>query len=191
MRITIDSSVLKEDGFSMLHFSVILYYLSGGSGVLNEELCNELWEYGFLKKVPEGYQFHEGKRAKLRTWLLKSRTPENKMERLINLAKKMQSEFPEGKRDNKYYWRDSTKVIAQRLAVFIEKYGDYDDEEFVAATKKYVSSFNGNYEYMQLLKYFIYKKDKTNGEENSQLSSYLDNINDDTLRDKDWTTNLV
>lgn len=191
MRITIDSSVLQEDGFTMQDFAVVLYYMSGGSGILNNDICEELWERGFLKKVLDGYQFHEGKRAKIRTWLVKSKAPKKELERLTNLAKALQNEFPEGKKDSKYYWRDSTKIIAQRLAMFIERYGDYSDEDFIAATRAYVSSYNGNYAYMQLLKYFIYKKDKATGDENSQLSSYLDNLNSESPQERDWTTNLV
>ena len=44
------------------------------------------------------------------------------------------------------------------------KYGEYTDEQVIEATKAYVASFNGNYTYMQLLKYFIWKN-KVTGEE--------------------------
>ena len=192
MKITIDSSVLEKEGYSMQDFAIILYYISGGTGILNEEWCNKLWESGFLKKVNGGYQAHEGKRPKLRTWFIKSSTTPDTMERLTELAKAMQEVFPSGRKSDKYYWRDSTKVIAQRLALFIKKYGDYEDDKFIQAAKNYVSSFNGNYEFMQLLKYFIYKKDTVTGEENSQLASYLDNVDDvNNTIDRDWTTNLV
>lgn len=191
MKITIDSSVLEKDGFTLTDFAVVLYYLGGGTGVLNETLCSNLREQGFLKKVSDGYQFHEGKRTKIRSWIIRSNTQDNVLERLSNIAQAMQKEFPEGKKSSKYYWRDSTKVITQRLALFIKKYGDYDDEDFVNAAREYVKSFNGNYEFMQLLKYFIYKKDTNTGEESSQLASYLDNAGESSLQEKDWTTNLI
>lgn len=191
MKIVIDSSVLEKRGFTMQDFSIILYYFSGGSGVLNEKLCLELWENGFLKKIPDGFQFHEGKKTKLKAWMLESSNDQDQVTRLTNLAKAMQNEYPEGKKGNKYYWRDSTKIIAARLAVFIKKYGDHEDEEFINATKNYVKSYNGDYTYMELLKYFIYKKKKESGEETSSLASYLENASEVSLQDRDWTTNIV
>ena len=69
------------------------------------------------------------------------------------------------------------------------------DEEIIAATKKYVESFNGNYTYMQILKYFISKQKPVEGapaEQNSQFLSYLQNPEGDTvIVDNDWTANLV
>lgn len=192
MKITIDSQILEKDGFTLHEFSVILYYLTGGAGTVDEELCNSLWERGFLKKVIDGYAFHEGKKSKLKTWMTKSSNTPEAMDRFTELAKAMQAEFPEGKKSGtNLYWRDSTKIIAQRLAAFVKKYGDHSDEEFVQAAKDYVASNNGNYEYMQVLKYFISKKNLTTGEENSQLSSYLDNAGQKSLKDKDWTSNLI
>lgn len=191
MKITIDSEVVRGAGFTMQDFSVILYYLSGGTGVLNEKLCESLWEDGFLKKTSEGYAFHEGKLSKIRTWIVKSSVSADSLDRVTRLAKEMQEVFPEGKKDGKYYWRDSTKIIAQRLVSFIKKFGDYEDEEFIEATKAYVKSFNGDYSFMQLLKYFIYKRDNNSGEVNSQLSSYIENLGEGDTLDNDWTTKLV
>lgn len=192
MKVVIDSKVLEEDGFTMQDFSIILYYFSGGSGTLNEELCEKLREYGFLKRVPDGYQFHEGKNSKMKTWKMKSEGGPKGVDRLIAIAKAMQEEFPEGKKSGTtHYWRDSAKVIAQRLSRFIEKYGDYPDEDFAKAAKNYVESFNGNYSFMQVLRYFIYKRDTKTGDEVSQLASFLDNADQQSLKDKDWTSNLV
>lgn len=185
MKIVIDSTVLEEDGFTLTEFSVILYYLAGGSGVINKELCENLREKGFLKRVLDGYAFHEGKKSKIRTWMVKSSTSSGDMDRLTSLAAAMQAEFPEGKKEGtNLYWRDSTKVIAQRLAMFIRKYGDHPDEDFINAAKEYVAS-NNSRTIMQVLKYFIYKKNIESGEENSQLSSYLDNKNQQSFN-SDW-----
>ena len=89
-------------------------------------------------------------------------------------------------------WRDSVPLITKRLKAFIKKYGDnYTDKEIIEATKKYVESFNGDYRYMQLLKYFILKRVNTQDgeiEDTSQLLSYLSNTGED-LTD-DWNTSL-
>ena len=191
MKITIDSKVLEEDGLSMQDFSILLYYISGGSGTLNKELCEKLREDGFLMRVPDGYKFHNGKNTKIRTWMMKSDKGTGKFDRLIAIAEAMRKEFPEGRKEGTtLYWRDSTKVIAQRLSKFIEKYGNHPDEDFVKAAKNYVAYFNGNYSYMQTLRYFIYKKDTKTGDEASQLSSWMDNADQHTP-DNDWTSTIV
>ena len=86
-------------------------------------------------------------------------------ERYTQLAEKLREIFPAGKKPGyAYTWRDSVSCIADRLEKFFMKYGEYSDEQVIEATKAYVASFNGNYQYMQLLKYFIWKN-KVTGEE--------------------------
>jgi hypothetical protein len=112
-------------------------------------------------------------------------------DRFENLAIELRSIFPEGKKaGTAYMWRDSIPKIILRLKAFVKKYGDYKDEDIINATKRYVESFNGDYRYMQLLKYFIFKKDIIGGEseENSQLLSYISNQGEDL--DDDWNTSL-
>lgn len=82
----------------------------------------------------------------------------------------------------------------RRLKLFFKKYGnEYTDEQIIQATKKYVEGFNGNYTYMRLLKYFIFKeKVGASGEVegDSELISYIENAGQtDDLR-SDWTTQL-
>lgn len=89
---------------------------------------------------------------------------------LEELANELREIYPKGKKPGTaYMWRDSTALIVKRLKAFIKKYGNYKHEDILMATKKYVASFNGNYTYMQLLKYFIFKDDE------SQLLSYISN----------------
>jgi hypothetical protein len=97
--------------------------------------------------------------------------------RYTNLAEKLIELFPKGRKEGtNYMWRDSKALIAKRLKAIVKKYGvSFTDEEAVEATQRYVSSFNGDYRYMQLLKYFLMKKNLVTGEENSQFLSYLEN----------------
>lgn len=185
MKLIIDSTILEEDDITMQEFSVILYYLSGGTGTIHEELCSNLREKGFLKRVVDGYQFHEGKKSKIKTWIVKSSNSLEAIDRFTSLAKAMQSIYPTGKKmGTNDYWRDSTKVIAQRLAMFFKKYGDKPDKEIINATRSYVESFNGEYQYMRLLKYFIYKKE--GGDEVSPLASCLDNAGQEDTENLNW-----
>ncbi len=130
-------------------------------------------------------------------------------DRYVNLANKLREIFPAGKKPGyAYTWRDSPSCIVDRLKKFFLKYRpmfdkkgiDYSDEAIIRATKEYVDSFNGNYQYMQLLKYFIWKN-KVTGEEvvrgrvvgeverQSQLAAYLED-NKDKKVSHDWDVEL-
>lgn len=122
--------------------------------------------------------------------------------RFRNLAEKLRELFPAGNKPGySYPWRDSVTVIADRLKKFVMKYGDYPDDKIIDATKRYVASFNGNYRYMQLLKYFIWKN-KVTGEElvrgrlvgevekQSQLASWIENDEQEGKISNDWEARL-
>lgn len=192
MKISIDSNVLEKEGISMQEFAVLLYYIADGFGTLNEVLCNLLWEKNLLIKVETGYIINNNKLSDIQTWISQSSITEHKKHHLTQLAEKMREVYPSGKKPGtEYYWRDSTKVIAERLSIFINKYGDiYSDEEILNATKKYVESFNGNYKYMHLLKYFISKKNPETKENSSELLSYLENAGQEEQLNDNWLTDV-
>lgn len=104
-----------------------------------------------------------------------------------NLAAQLIELYPKGKKPGtSYMWRDSKVIIAKKLKNVVSKFGvSFTNQEAVDATKRYIASFNGDYTYMQLLKYFILKKDKFTGEENSQFLSYLEN-EDTSTTDNNW-----
>lgn len=185
MKITIDSDILTKEGISMQEFSVILYYLCGNNDILNNELCESLWNRNILQKTTEGYILAPHMVPIIESWVAYSSIPKINKRDLEKLADSLRELYPSGKKEGtNYYWRDSTKTIANRLSVFIKKYGNnYSDEDIIKATEKYIKSFNGNYHYMQLLKYFIYKDD------NSQLLSYIENEDSENI--SDWTTRLI
>lgn len=117
------------------------------------------------------------------------------LERYRALADKMRELYPKGlKPGTNYQWRDSTAIIADRLIKLVAKYNiEFTDEEAIDATKRYISSFNGNYRYMQILKYFISKQkpvEGTSAEQNSQFLSFLQN-EESITENQDWTANLV
>lgn len=117
----------------------------------------------------------------------------NKADRYELLAAQLRNLYPTGKKEGtSYMWRDSNSLITKRLKSLVAKYGDcFTDEQAIEATKKYIESFNGDYRYMQLLKYFIIKKTNNDGEieESSQLLSYIENEGQiDT--NNDWTAEL-
>jgi hypothetical protein len=125
----------------------------------------------------------------------KEQKPKDKLEALATALKEI---FPKGKKGGtNYYWTDGVPLIVRRLKLFFKKYGNsYSDDQLITATKKYVNSFNGDYHYMKLLKYFIFKeKTNSNGEieGESDLLNYLENADQDDLgieNNSDWTTSL-
>ena len=116
-------------------------------------------------------------------------------DRLIQLATRLKEIFPKGKKDGtNYYWTEGVALIVRRLKLFFRKYGNkFTDEQIIQAAEKYVQGFNGSYQYMRLLKYFIFKeKVGANGEVegDSELINYIENAGqEENLRD-DWTSNL-
>ena len=116
-------------------------------------------------------------------------------DRLIQLATRLKEIFPKGKKDGtNYYWTEGVALIVRRLKLFFRKYGNkFTDEQIIQAAEKYVRGFNGNYQYMRLLKYFIFKeKVGANGEVegDSELINYIENAGqEENLRD-DWATTL-
>lgn len=119
-------------------------------------------------------------------------------ERIENLALKLMEVFPKEKKAGTcHYFRGNKKDISLRLKKFFKLYGNkYTDEEIINAAKGYVSSFNGNYSYMRILKYFIWKDEKKvdsegNGyiEETSDLATCIENKGQGYSND-DWTSTL-
>lgn len=115
----------------------------------------------------------------------------NKDEEFNALANKMRDLYPEGKKPGStYYWRDSVPVISRKLKTLVAKFGvQLTEEKVLSATRRYIESFNGNYTYMQLLKYFILKTDKVTGDIRSELLSYMENEGQDTHNDN-WLTDV-
>lgn len=132
----------------------------------------------------------------LEAYFSDSQIVENKegKDRFELLADKLREIYPKGKKEGTaYQWRDSTKIIANKLKSVVRYYkASFTDEQAINATKKYVEGFNGNYTYMQLLKYFISKKEMKNGElvESSQLLSYIENEGQEDELKSDWTSTL-
>ena len=107
------------------------------------------------------------------------------------LAEKLKELFPKGKKaGTTYMWRDSTAVIARKLKTLVVKYEyEFTEEQALKATKSYVESFNGDYTYMQLLKYFILKT-LPDGEIKSDFMSYIENEGQEDELSDNWLTEM-
>ena len=107
------------------------------------------------------------------------------------LADKLKELFPKGKKaGTTYMWRDSTAVIARKLKTLVVKYDyEFTEEQALKATKAYVESFNGDYTYMQLLKYFILKT-LPDGEIKSDFMSYIENEGQEDELSDNWLNEM-
>ena len=117
---------------------------------------------------------------------------------LNTLASTLMNIFPKGKKNGtNYYWRGNKKDIKLRLQKFYKLYGNkFPSETIIKATENYVKSFNGNYTFMRLLKYFIWKDErKIDGEgksyilETSDLADFIENEGQGEEAN-DWTSTL-
>lgn len=112
-------------------------------------------------------------------------------DRIGQLAEKLMEIFPKGKKPGgPYYWRCNKREVTLKLKSFFKLYGDkYTDEQIVDAARRYVESFQGNYMAMRILKYFIWKR-LDNGEEVSELSTYITNAGQEDEDNESWLTEL-
>lgn len=115
----------------------------------------------------------------------------NMNDRISNLVLKIQELYPEGKNFNGQYWRGNKTDIKKKLQTFFKKYDEYTDEQIINATKKYVISFNGNYKFMRLLQYFIWKEEIKDGSKVtvSELANYIEN-SEQSDYNNEWTAEL-
>jgi len=208
MKIILDTEVLKKRG----GIDQMLYLLSLLAGCpISIDTFESARQKGLLKfnqpydrrfPMPKDIELSDTGKYTLESALADSNSNSRSEERLKALANSLRELFPAGKKPGyAYLWRDSESCIVDRLKKFFLKYGDnHTDEEIIDATKRYVASFNGNYQYMQLLKYFIWKN-KVTGEEvvrgrivgeverQSQLAAWLENTEEKSIN-HDWDVTL-
>ena len=207
MKIVLDTEICKKEGKDA---DVIIYLLSLLSGckitadtfekARQQRLLKFEQMYDARKPFPEYVSLTDTAEHVVESLMASSSNVASE-ERCTQLAEKLREIFPAGKKPGyAYTWRDSVSCITDRLKKFFMKYGEYSDEQVIEATKAYVTSFNGNYQYMQLLKYFIWKN-KVTGEEvvrgrvigeverQSQLAAWIEDTSEKKTN-TDWDVQL-
>ena len=151
-----------------------------------------------VRDLLQGYMVTQRWDDVVSTILLDSDVKAPSPDRLENLATQLMEIFPKQKKlGTCHYFRGNRKDIILRLKKFFKLYGKYTDEQIVVAAKKYVESFNGDYSYMRILKYFIWKDEvKINSEgdryvdEVSDLANWIENAGQEEDLRNDWATTL-
>lgn len=198
MNYTLNQKKIGEQGFT---FSEFLILMCIRYGVNPKEALNSLLASNKIVFEDGRYLIHSGWANRMDLALLNADVDIPEEEDLEELVKRLIDLFPTGKKEgtNQYY-RGSKKDITTKLRKFFKIYGNYTYEDVYNATKRYVDSFNGDYRYMRILKYFIFKSERKVGEDGimyvenvSQLAEYLEN-NDDTNENSnstEWNKELL
>ena len=181
MKWSIDERVLADNNLTLDEYLLLLFNARGGN---IQECISSITAKGWagLDLFDEArVVLSDNAKAKVFDILVDSdKLVESRQDEFIALANELKAIFPEGRKSGTTYsWRGSTAEIAKKLKNLVVKYGcKFTREEAIEATKAYVASFNGDYKYMKLLKYFLLKTPRNNNgdvEVESEFMTYLEN----------------
>ena len=181
MKYSIDEDVIKKHHLSLSELLLLMLIKQGCDiPLLLEHSINN--EY-IIKDMFGNYNITHHWDEELQKILLESDKDVPKDNDLNYLVGELRELFPKGIKTGSAAWRGNRREITLRLQKFFKIYENrYSDEAIIEATKKYVDSFNGNYTYMRILKYFILKDEVKVNEEGkhyveqiSELANFLEN----------------
>lgn len=193
MKYVIDEDVIKKNGMELEEFLLLLLIKTGVDvSRLSVEMENKQM---LVKDILNGWRATPKWVDLVDKSLLDAdkTIPDDK--RLTQLADELRKLFPASKKAGTcHYYRGNTRDLVLRLQKFFKLYGNkYTDNQILAAAKNYVESFNGNYTYMRILKYFIWKSSIVKDDEtalqghvieSSDLADWIENKN---ITSDDWT----
>ena len=197
MKLTIDQTILDKNGLTLEEFLVL--YL-GAKDVDIASVSQSLIAKGLADKD----LFFNGRivvsdKVKDLVSTISIDSDKNVIDKdseFTELATELREIYPAGRKDGTtYMWRGTTAEVAKKLKTLVVKYGyTINREDVLKATKEYVNSFNGNYRYMQLLKYFILKSVRDadgNVDIKSELMSLIENSDQIDAQRDDWVSNMI
>lgn len=192
MKYVIDDAVAEKLGLTLPQTLALMLIKTGEDikWVLSELLDKEaIIEVG---SPPNRYMVTQKWNDLCDNILLTSDKSVPKEDFIAPIAEKLMSVFPQGKKPGTpYYWKCNKREVTLKLKSFFKLYGTtYTEEQILDAARRYVESFNGDYRFMRILKYFIWKKED-NGTEVSELASFIDNAGQEDANDESWVNELV
>ena len=196
MTYTFSEEVCEKNGLKIEELLAILLIKTGVDiPKLFEELCDK--QVIVKDGIFNSYLITPRWGDVMSTILLDSDKDSQSPDRIEQLALKLMEIFPKQKKEGTcHYFRGNKKDVSLKLKKFFKLYGNtYTDEQILNAAKAYVESFNGNYAYMRILKYFIWKDERkvnsdgeTYIEETSDLANYIENEGQNV--NHEWTAEL-
>lgn len=197
MRLTIDQTVLDKHDLTISEFMVL--YLNVNS-VDIKSCMDSLVAKGLADKnlFSEGSIVVSDKVKELVSTIAidSDKSVIDKDAEFTELANELRELYPAGRKEGTtYMWRGTTAEIAKKLKTLVVKYKySFTREQVIKATKEYISSFNGNYKKMRLLKYFILKSER-DADDNvnviSELMTLIENEGQTEVRRDDWMSTMV
>lgn len=197
MRLTIDQTVMDKHDLTISEFMVL--YLNVNS-VDIKSCMDSLVAKGLADKnlFSEGSIVVSDKVKELVSTIAidSDKSVIDKDAEFIELANELRELYPAGRKEGTtYMWRGTTAEIAKKLKTLVVKYKySFTREQVIKATKEYISSFNGNYKKMRLLKYFILKSER-DADDNvnviSELMTLIENEGQTEVRRDDWMSTMV
>lgn len=197
MRWSIDEKVLAENNLTLNEYLFLLFNARGGD--VHEcitSLVSKGWGGEDLFDDTKVVLSDKARENALNILVDSDKLVEDKQDDFEALAEKLKEIFPEGRKaGTTYSWRGSTAEVARKLKNLVVKYGcRFTHEEAIEATKAYVASFNGDYKYMKLLKYFLLKTPRNNNgdvEIESDFMAYLENKGAAEEHNGNWAVDLA
>ena len=181
----IDKSVLKQYSIRLTEYFFMMILIYYPNTRISIDLSN-LLENGFIIENDVGYSLSDIGLDFIKEVETMSVTKNISNKDTELLAEQMRLMFPEGKKQGTTkYWRDNKSNVEAKLKTFFKKYGHYDSELILKATQKYIDSFGDNKQLARILPYFILKDD------NSDLLTTLENIDEVTANNEGWTSTLM
>lgn len=195
MKIVISPKGCKNNNIEVPDIILLLRYVVPSN---EEQSLNTLIKRGFITAYTDSqakWRVTSKGMELLESVFIESDKEDKSMEELLDIAEELKSVFPQGKKEGtSNYWAESKLLIVKRLKIFFKKYGsEYTKEQIIEAAKKYVEGFNGNYQYMRTLKYFIFRDRNNLGEvePSSDLLTYIENAGQEQNLKEDWMSNIV
>ena len=193
MKYVIDDAVAEKMGLSLPQVLLLMLIKTGQN---TNEILQELLDKEAvvaLDVYPVKYMITQRWSDTCDNILLTSDRTVPTEDEILPIAEKLMAIFPQGKKPGTpYYWKCNRREVALKLKSFFKLYGTkYTEEEILEAATNYVNSFNGDYRFMRLLKYFIWKKE--DGVEISELATFIDNAGqeDEVGESSNWVNTLI
>jgi hypothetical protein len=197
MKLVIDESILADNNLTLDEYLVLI--LNAREADINSCISSLV-----SKNWGEPDLFDETKivlsntiKEDIYSISIDSQLVKDRQEDFESLANKLKEVFPKGmKSGTSYSWRGNTAEIVRKLKNLVVKYHcRFTEEEALDAARAYVASFNGDYKYMKLLKYFLLKTIRNKEGDidiESEFMSYLENKDDlKEQNNNNWTTDLA
>lgn len=198
MKIVISLEGCKRNGLDIQDTLLLLRYFVPFNEASSQD---KLIRFGLItaerdsNHQPIGWRATTKGKEILESIFIDSDKEDKSEEELLEIAEGLKSIFPEGRKEGtSNYWSESKLLIIKRLKSFFKRYGsNYTKEQILDAARKYVEGFNGRYQYMRTLKYFIFRDRNNLGESeaSSDLLTYIENAGQEQNLKEDWMSTIV